>query len=73
MKSILDPSFQDTASFNTDLTKTFDKIRRAEAESAMQATAGVLVNVSSIVRKTAYRPVMRPALRLSVSVRIAFH
>jgi len=28
MKSILDPSFQYTSSFNTDLRKTFARIRR---------------------------------------------
>ena len=28
MKSILDPSFQYTASFNTDIQKTFARIRR---------------------------------------------
>jgi len=56
MKSILDPSFRYTASFNTDLQKTFARIRREhreEADRAAQATAGVLANVSSIVRKTA--------------------
>jgi hypothetical protein len=56
MKSILDPSFRYTSSVNTDLQKTFARIRldyRQEAERAVQATAGVLANVSSIVRKTA--------------------
>ena len=55
MKSILDPSFRYTASFNTDLQKTFARIRRdrrKEAEAAAQATEGVLVKVSSIGRKS---------------------
>jgi hypothetical protein len=54
MKSILDPSFRYTASFNTDLQKTFARIRhdhRQEAERAVQATADALASVSSIVRK----------------------
>ena len=56
MKSILDPTFRYTASFNTNLHKTFERIRRdnrKESERVVQATADVLVNVSSIVRKTA--------------------
>ena len=54
MKSILDPSFRYTPSFNTDLQKTFARIRRdtlRDAEKAPPATAGTLVNVSSIARK----------------------
>lgn len=56
MKSILDPSFRYTASFNTDLQKTFARIRRdhlKEAESKAQVPAEALAKVSSIVRKTA--------------------
>jgi hypothetical protein len=56
LKSILDPSFQYTASFNTDLQKTFARIRhdhRQEAERAVQATADAPANVSSIVRSAA--------------------
>jgi hypothetical protein len=56
MKSILDPSFRYTPSFNTDLQKTFARIRRdhrQDAETAVQAAAEALVKVSSIVRKTA--------------------
>jgi hypothetical protein len=56
MKSILDPSFRYIPSFNTDLEKTFARIRhdhRQEAERAVQATAGALAKVSSIVGKTA--------------------
>jgi hypothetical protein len=55
MKSILDPSFRYTASFNTDLQKTFARIRRdtlRDAEKAVSATAGTPTNVSSIARKT---------------------
>jgi hypothetical protein len=40
MKSILDPSFRYTASFNTDLKKTFARIRREhrkDTERAVQA------------------------------------
>ena len=56
MKSILDPTFPYTASFNTDLKKTFARIRREhrnEAERAVQATTDALANVSSIPRRTA--------------------
>ncbi len=56
MKSILDPTFRYTASFNTNLHKTFERIRRdrrKESERAVQTAADVLVNVSSIVRKAA--------------------
>jgi hypothetical protein len=56
MKSILDPSFRYTASFDTDLQKTFARVRRErmkDAEGAMQAAAEALAKVSSIVRKTA--------------------
>lgn len=56
MKSILDPSFRYTASFDTDLQKTFARIRRdhrKEAEAAVRATGEALVKVSTIVRKAA--------------------
>jgi hypothetical protein len=56
MKSILDPSFRYTASFNTNLQKTFARIRRdqqQEAESSALRATGALAKVSSIVRKTA--------------------
>jgi hypothetical protein len=55
MKSLLDPSFRYTPSFDTDLRKTFARLRRdnrLEAEKAAQATAGRLGNVSSIVGKS---------------------
>jgi hypothetical protein len=38
MKSILDPSFRYTASFNTDLSKTFARIRREEAKGVQAET-----------------------------------
>jgi hypothetical protein len=60
MKSILDPSFRYTPSFNTDLHKTFARIRRDqrhEAERAlyapMCAPMGATATVSSIFGKTA--------------------
>jgi hypothetical protein len=56
MKSIVDPSFRYTASFNTDLRKTFARIRRdhrEEQERAARAGAETLAKVSSIVRRTA--------------------
>ena len=56
MKSILDPSFRYTASFNTDLSKTFARIRcdrRKDAETAAQVSAEALAKVSSINKKTA--------------------
>lgn len=56
MKSILDPSFRYTASFNTDLSKTFARVRHdhcKDAEVAKQAMAESLTKVSPIVRKTA--------------------
>ena len=56
MKSILDPSFRYTSSFNTNLHMTFARIRRdhrEEAKKAVQATIGPLAKVSSIVGKTA--------------------
>jgi hypothetical protein len=56
MKSILDPSFHYTSSFDTDLRKTFARFRRDQrigADRAAQATAEALVKISSIVRRTA--------------------
>jgi hypothetical protein len=55
MKSILDPSFRYTSSFDTDLRKTFARFRRDQrtgADRAAQATAEALAKVSSIVRRT---------------------
>jgi hypothetical protein len=56
MKSILDPSFRYTASFNTNLQRTFARVRRDQQQDAVSAalpTAGALAKVSSIVKKTA--------------------
>jgi hypothetical protein len=51
MKSILDPSFRYTASFNTDLSKTFARIKREEAKDVQAETkppAEALFKVSPI-------------------------
>ncbi len=56
MKSILDPSFRYTTSFNTDLRRTFAGIRRdrrREEERAAPPAADALAKVSSIVGRTA--------------------
>jgi hypothetical protein len=58
MKTILDPSFRYTASFNTDLKKTFAKIRRGHRKEVPQAapsSAATVGNVTSIVRRSAER------------------
>ncbi|MGZ8980968.1 MAG: hypothetical protein ACXW2D_09470 [Burkholderiaceae bacterium] len=59
MKTIFDPSFRYTASFNTDLKRTFAKIRRAHrAESekkAAPAPVASLGNVSPIARRAVGR------------------
>jgi hypothetical protein len=39
MKSILDPSFKYTPSTNTDIAKTFARIRRMQRQEAMGATS----------------------------------
>ena len=54
MKSIFDPSFRYTTSVNTDVRKTFARVRRDQQKIAARiaqdgARAGV--NVTSIVRK----------------------
>ena len=54
MKSILDPSFRYTASFNTDLSKTFARIRRdqvKDGEASTRGAAEALAKVSPIARK----------------------
>jgi hypothetical protein len=58
MKTILDPAFRYTASFNTDLKKTFARVRRGHRKDMQQAApapTATLVNVASIVRKAADR------------------
>ena len=54
MKSILDPSFQYTASFDTDVSKTFARIRRdrlQDTKDANRASDEARAKVLSIVRK----------------------
>ena len=56
MKSILDPAFQYTTSFNTDLKTTFARIlrdRQKGAERAAPVTADVHVRISTLAGKTA--------------------
>lgn len=56
MKSILDPSFRYTTSFNTDLSKTFARVRRdhlSDAEACQKPAAEGLAKVSPIIRKRA--------------------
>ncbi len=58
MKTIFDPTFRYTASFSTDLKKTFARIRRADRakpEKAVPAPAASLGNVSSIARRSVGR------------------
>jgi len=52
MKSILDPSFRYTKSVDTDLRKTFARIRREQQKQAVTATgSGVVLALGR--RKTA--------------------
>jgi hypothetical protein len=58
MKTILDPSFRYTASFDTDLKRTFARIRRdhrQELRKAVPPPAATLGNVSSLALKSAGR------------------
>lgn len=58
MKTILDPSFRYTASFNTDLKKTFARVRRNQRQDSPKAApvrAVNLVSLSSMTRKAAER------------------
>lgn len=58
MKTILDPSFRYTTSFNTDLKKTFARIRRSQRQDTQKvapARSVNLVNLSSVARKAADR------------------
>ncbi len=55
MKSILDPSFRYRASFDTDLQKTFERVRRAQRRMlklAAQPAPAAPSNVASITRLT---------------------
>jgi hypothetical protein len=55
MKSILDPSFRYTSSVNTDVRKTFQRIRRElQRDSAKPVIRGdVGANVLAMQRRTA--------------------
>jgi hypothetical protein len=58
MKTIFDPSFRYASSFNTDLKKTFARLRRDRRQDpakSVPAPAVGLANVSSIVPKIAGR------------------
>jgi hypothetical protein len=58
MKSILDPSFRYTASFDTDLRYAFARIlrdHRMDAQMAVQPPPDALANILSIARRTATR------------------
>ena len=54
MKSILDRSFRYSPSFDTDLKRTFARIRREQSRKATLASQGAaptLLNIATIVRK----------------------
>ena len=54
MQSILDPSFKYTSSVNTDIAKTFARIRRAQREksgAAIAVTGEMANNVSQFDRR----------------------
>ena len=58
MKSIFDPSFRYTTSVNTDVRKTFARIRRDQQKAATrlaQEATPACVNVASITSKAAAR------------------
>jgi hypothetical protein len=57
MKTILDPSFRYTASFNTDLKRTFARIRREQHREQKKETPAPAAgaNVASLVRRAAGR------------------
>jgi hypothetical protein len=54
VKSILDPSFRYTASFNTDLRKTFARIRRDHRDDAEWAahTSSKVANAADEATRT---------------------
>ncbi len=59
MKSILDPSFQYTTSFNTDIQKTFARIRRERQKSTerlTRATGATYLGIPTVHRKAAGGP-----------------
>jgi hypothetical protein len=60
MKSILDPSFRYTASYDTDLRRTFARIRRDRAKSAARVVrdhAGTLVLLASVPTRTSLKSI----------------
>ena len=60
MKSILDPSFRYTASYDTDLKRTFARIRRDRVTAAAKVVhshTSALVHLSSVGGKTALKTV----------------
>ena len=48
VKSILDPSFKYTSSANTDIAKTFARIRRLQRESAGRAAMQVVERAKNV-------------------------
>jgi len=71
MKSILDPSFRYTSSVDTDLQKTFARIRRdyrQEAERAVQATRRRARQGFVDRQEDSDGPVMKRALSASLSI-----
>jgi hypothetical protein len=68
MKSILDPSFRYTASFNTNLRNTFARVRRdqrREVASVARATQRTPDKVSSIVGRTVCNIAPRASINLA--------
>lgn len=69
MKSILDRSFQYTPSTQTDLKRTFSRIRREEKakreeQEAAEAFALVADDIMEATAAAAVAPVYQPPLRL---------
>ena len=48
MKTIFDPSFRYTASFNTDLKKTFARVRRDHRADIRKAAPASTVSLASV-------------------------
>ena len=67
MKTVFDPSFRYTPSFNTDLKRSFAKIRRAQREESVKAVPAPEPdkgNVASINRRTVGRRLGHDAVAL---------
>ena len=56
MKSILDPSFKYTSSANTDIAKTFARIRREQRRAAEALAPPPPGNVAPIAARRAFTP-----------------